>query len=105
MNPAEAALRRAAIDLDVLSGAWALVGGLALAARVEPRFTRDVDTVVAVPSDDAAETLVFDLSARGYTVNAIVEQEAVGRLSTARLQSPVGGAVSLFGYRSPEWGI
>jgi predicted nucleotidyltransferase len=96
MTPAEAALRRAASDLDALSGAWALVGGLALAARVEPRFTRDVDTVVAVPSDDAAETLVFDLSARGYTVGAIVEQEAVGRLSTARLQPPVGGAVSLF---------
>ena len=72
------------------------MGGLALAARVEPRFTRDVDVVVAVGSDDAAETLVFELGARGYKVGAIVEQEAVGRLSTARLQSPVGGAVSLF---------
>lgn len=65
MNPAEAALRRASDDLDALNAAWALVGGLALAARVEPRFTRDVDVVVAVRSDDDAETLVFDLSARG----------------------------------------
>jgi hypothetical protein len=70
--------------------------GLASGGLVEPRFTRDVDIVVAVPSDDAAETLVFDLGARGYRVGAIVEQEAVGRLSTARLQAPVGGAVSLF---------
>lgn len=96
MNPAEAALRQASGDLDALGADWALVGGLALAARVEPRFTRDVDVVVAVQSDDVAEGLIFDLGRRGYEVGAIVEQEAVGRLSTARLHSPAGGAVSLF---------
>jgi len=96
MNPAEAALRRAARDLDELSGAWALVGG-----RVEPRFTRDVDTVVAVPSGDAAETLVVDVSARAYTVGAIVGQEAVEGLSTARLRPRVGGACSCG--RSQPW--
>ncbi len=31
-----------ATDLD-----WALIGGLAISARLEPRFTRDVDLVVA----------------------------------------------------------
>jgi predicted nucleotidyltransferase len=96
MTPAEAALRKVSDDLDSLNAAWALVGGLALAARVEPRFTRDVDIAVAVQSDASAEALVFELSRRGYEVGAIVEQEAVGRLSTARLRSPVGGDVTLF---------
>jgi predicted nucleotidyltransferase len=96
MTPAEAALRKASDDLDSLDAAWALVGGFALAARVEPRFTRDVDIAVAVSSDASAEALVFELSRHGYEVGAIVEQEAVGRLSTARLRSPVGGDMTLF---------
>lgn len=84
----EAALRRAARDLDDLGRRWALVGALAVSARAEPRFTRDIDLVVAVSSDDDAERLVRDLQARGYLVQAIVEQEATRRLATARLTPP-----------------
>ncbi|MBI2156337.1 MAG: nucleotidyl transferase AbiEii/AbiGii toxin family protein [Candidatus Rokubacteria bacterium] len=88
MSRLEAALRRAARDLDDLGRRWALVGALAVSARAEPRFTRDIDLVVAVSSDDDAERLVRDLQARGYLVQAIVEQEATRRLATARLTPP-----------------
>lgn len=43
MNRLEAALRRAADDLDKSGRRWALVGGFAVSARVEPRFTSEVD--------------------------------------------------------------
>ncbi len=74
--------------LDELGATWALVGGLAVGARTEPRFTRDVDLAVAVPDDRTAEALLRDLMRRGYSVVALVEQDAVGRLATARLQAP-----------------
>lgn len=51
MNLIEAALRRTVIDLGRLGRGWALVGGFAVAARAEPRFTRDVDVPVAVEDD------------------------------------------------------
>jgi hypothetical protein len=81
----QSTLHRAARDLDDLRRRWALVGGLAVCARTEPRFTRDIDLVVAVEGDRDAERLVHDLQSRDYRVQAIVEQEGVGRLVTARL--------------------
>jgi len=74
--------------LDDLGVNWALVGGLAVGARTEPRFTRDVDLAVEVPDDATAEILLRNLMGRGYAVVALVEQDAVGRLATARLQVP-----------------
>lgn len=67
---------------------YALVGGLAVSARCEPRFTRDLDLAVAVEGDLEAEQLVSSLIARGYQVMAQVEQEQTGRLATARLLPP-----------------
>lgn len=84
----DAVLRRAARDLGDLGRQWALVGALAVSARAEPRFTRDVDLVVAVTSDDDAERVVRDLQRRSYRLDAIVEQEATHRLATARLAPP-----------------
>ena len=80
----ESVLRQAASDLNALRRRWALVGALAVSARTEPRFTRDIDLAVAVANDDDAERLVGDLQRRGYRVHAIVEQEATQRLATAR---------------------
>lgn len=88
LNRLESTLRRAAQDLNDLGRQWALVGGLAVSARTEPRFTRDIDLVVSVASDADAERLVHDLQVRGYRVQAIVEQTAVARLATARLVPP-----------------
>lgn len=83
-----AALHRAVRDLNELGQRWALVGGLAVSARAEPRTTRDIDLVVAVSEDSQAEKLVRDLRARGYTIAEHLEQEATGRLATVRLVAP-----------------
>lgn len=88
MNRIEAALRRIASDLDERGAAWALIGGFAVSARSEPRFTRDIDIAVAVESDAAAEDLVRSLAVAGYGIGALVEQDAVGGLATVRLFSP-----------------
>jgi hypothetical protein len=70
---------------------WALVGGLAVSARAEPRFTRDVDFAVALKSDREAETLILAIQARGYQIDTILEQESTGRLATVRLVAPGSG--------------
>ena len=79
-------MRAAAAALETRD--WALVGGLAVSARCEPRFTRDVDLAVAVADDAEAEALVRQLLTSGYQVLATVEQEAKGRLATVRLAIP-----------------
>jgi predicted nucleotidyltransferase len=67
---------------------FALVGGLAVSARTEPRFTRDADVCVAVEDDAEAEELTRTLQADGYSLIALVEQEATGRIATVRLRPP-----------------
>ncbi|HVF77832.1 MAG TPA: nucleotidyl transferase AbiEii/AbiGii toxin family protein [Solirubrobacteraceae bacterium] len=88
MTRVEEALRRIVADLERTSRAFALVGGFAVSSRTEPRFTRDVDLVVAVPNDAAAEGLLNELRTHGYSLVAAVEQLAANRLATARLASP-----------------
>jgi len=95
VNRIEAALRRIASQLDSRQARWALIGGFAVSARTEPRFTRDVDVAVLVESDSAAEHLVRSLTADGYGLSALVEQDAVGRLATVRLISPDADGVGV----------
>ena len=85
MNDLERSLRRCLDDLQALDCRLALVGGLAVSARAEPRLTRDADLVVAVTDDAEAEALLARLRRSGYSVHALVEQTATGRLATARL--------------------
>lgn len=85
MTSLEAALRQIHTDLTEAHVSFALVGGLAVSARTEPRFTRDADLAVALASDAEAEALIHSLRARDYGIEAVVEQEAVGRLATVRL--------------------
>jgi hypothetical protein len=80
----DAALR-VARDLEELGASFAIVGGLAVGARAEPRFTRDVDFAVAVDGDEDAERTIRALMARGYRVD-VVEHRTMGRLATARLR-------------------
>lgn len=82
------ALQRACADLEELGVAYALVGGLAVSARAEPRLTRDVDVAIAARDDAEAERRVQELVARGYRVTATVEQVKTGRLATVRLAAP-----------------
>lgn len=85
MTSLEAILRRIDADLVQAGVPFALIGGLAVSARTEPRFTRDADLAVALAGDTAAQALVHDMRMRGYGIGSIVEQEAVGRLATVRL--------------------
>lgn len=93
MNPIEAALDRIATDLLATGISWAVVGGFAVSARAEPRFTRDVDVAVAVSGDDEAESTIRRLTARSYRLIALTEQDAVGRLATARVVPPGTGGI------------
>jgi hypothetical protein len=88
----ETALRRINSDLSQARVPFAVVGGLAVSVRTEPRFTRDADLAVALPSDAEAEALIHTLRACHYGIEAVIEQEAVGRLATPDsriLRSPV----------------
>lgn len=67
---------------------FAVVGGLAVAVRAEPRLTRDADLAVAVADDTEAERLVAGLRVDGYHAFAAVEHEQSGRLATVRLSRP-----------------
>lgn len=86
-------LRRLVQDLGAIEARWALIGGFAVSARAEPRFTRDVDVSVLADGDEEAEQVVAALGRLGYTIIAIVEQEETGRLATVRLASPLPGGV------------
>ncbi len=78
----------------------ALLGGLAVSAWTEPRFTRDVDLAVAVQSDSEAERMIHGLVQRGWRLLATVEQKASGRLATARLLPPGEGPEGMVVRRS-----
>jgi predicted nucleotidyltransferase len=64
----------------------AIVGGIAISARTEPRFTKDLDFAVAVASDADAEQCVFTMRQLGYEITAALEQVKQTRLSTVRLR-------------------
>ena len=85
MTDLERSLIDAVAALRSIGARYALVGGLAVSTRAEPRLTRDADLAVSVASDAEAERLVLELQAAGYRVIAVVEQEATGRLAAARL--------------------
>lgn len=75
-------------DLRALGRDWALVGGLAVSARSEPRTTRDVDVVLAVATDAEGEGIIADLLSRGYGVEGQLEHTESNRLAGMRLISP-----------------
>lgn len=88
LTPLFELLRQLDGHLKQLGTRWALVGGLAVGARTDPRFTRDVDIAVAVDNDAEAEKLVNFLLGRGFRLGALLEQTAVDRLATVRLLAP-----------------
>lgn len=84
-------LARVERDLKECEARWALVGGVAVGARTEPRFTRDLDIVLAVKDDAAAERVVLSLREKGYEISAVLEHAKTGRLATVRLLPPGDG--------------
>jgi predicted nucleotidyltransferase len=93
--PFETTLRTICRDLDEARVPFALVGGLAVSVRTEPRFTRDADLAVAVHDDTDAERLIRALRARGYEVDSVVEQAVAGRIATVRLRRTTEAPVPL----------
>lgn len=85
MTDLHSTLRRIHGDLTDLGVPFALVGGLAVSALTEPRFTRDADFAVAVSDDAGAERLINQLQSRGYLTHTVLEHQATGRLATVRL--------------------
>ena len=83
-----AALIQLSADLRAIEARWALIGGLAVSARAEPRTTRDIDVSVAVEDDREAENTVYRMRGRGYGIALHLEQEETDRLSTMRLAMP-----------------
>jgi hypothetical protein len=87
----EEALIRFETDARVLRLRWALVGGLAISVRAEPRTTNDLDAAVVVASDHEAETVVRACHGLGYQdqpEGAELEQREVGRLAGFRFVAP-----------------
>jgi hypothetical protein len=86
----EEGLLRLQADLNALGLRWALVGGVAVSIRAEPRTTRDLDVAVSVSGDQEAEKISFLLKLRGYTPEPVQHfvETADGRLSMARLRLP-----------------
>jgi len=88
----EIALRRIVDDLTEEDVRFALVGGLAVSVRAEPRLTRDIDLAISVHDDSMAEAIVQRLIARDYQPGAVIEHQS-GRLATVRL-SHLGSTAS-----------
>jgi predicted nucleotidyltransferase len=88
MTDLESLLSRSAHVLREAGAPFALVGGLGVSVRSEPRFTKDIDLAVAVADAREAEKIVAAFLAQGYRVTHQVEQEATGRLATVRLSAP-----------------
>lgn len=93
VNAVAASMAQVAHDLDRLDARWALVGGFAVSARAQPRFTRDVDIAVLVDDDHGAEAVVRAMVGLGYSVALMVEHDNQQRLATVRLVSPMPGGV------------
>ena len=95
MTALERTLRLTAEVLDGLEVPWALVGGLAVSARTEPRFTRDIDLAVSVADDPTAEAVVRSFLDHGFQVASLVEQDVLERLATVRLRPPTTSDTAL----------
>ena len=88
MSPLEAVIRRALSDLSKARARGAVIGGLAVSARIEFRFTKDVDFALAVADDRDAERIVTSFLQSRYQLLSMLDQTATGRFATARLIPP-----------------
>lgn len=88
-------------ELESLDAQFALVGGMAVAVRAEPRFTRDIDLAVAVADDSAAERILGGLIRRGYRPVAELDRKDRPRLAAMRLAPPGSDIDILESERTP----
>jgi hypothetical protein len=88
VSPLEAVLRRALANLTRAGARGAVIGGQAVSARTEFRFTRDIDVALSVADDREAEHIVSTFLQSGHQVLSLLDQTATGRFATARLIPP-----------------
>ena len=81
-------LRLSAQCLDEIEARYALVGGLAVGVRVEPRFTRDVDLAIDVKTDADAEAVAAHLIHSGFRLLAEMDHTVSNRIATLRMLPP-----------------
>lgn len=96
MTQLQRALLKLQVDLRQLGLRWALIGGLAVSMRGEPRTTRDLDVTVAVTGDSEVESVISKFMSRGYRVKAVRKHPDLKRVSSVRLlveSSAIRGAI------------
>ncbi len=91
MNWLQPALLKLQVDLEHLGLRWALIGGLAVSLRGEPRTTKDLDVAIAVTGNREAESIVGNFTSRGYRLDAVREHLELKRLVSVGLVASVPG--------------
>ena len=75
-------------NLQRIDVGFALVGGIAVSVRAEPRFTRDADFAMAVSTDSEAEHITFQMQRLGYRAAGPGGAFAPGLVLVLRSLSP-----------------
>ena len=81
-------LRVVSSHLDEAGAKYALVGGLAVGARCQARFTKDIDFAVATASGEEAERLASTLIHSGFRTFQDFNNSRNDRIATLRLLPP-----------------
>ncbi len=63
---------------------FAVIGGLAVSVRTEPRFTKDADFLVAVAGDAEAERIGQAMLRHGFVLVSLFERTDLTRIATMR---------------------
>lgn len=81
---------RAVAEFGQAGVPFAVVGGVAVGVRAEPRVTRDLDFALVVDSDAEAEQILHSLQARGFLIQSVFENAAkrISTVRTLRRESP-----------------
>lgn len=88
LDDLEQHLRRCVACLREIGADFAMVGGLAVGIRTQPRFTMDIDLALAVADDDEAERILSSLLQDGFRPVMELDHAPTGRLATMRLAPP-----------------
>ena len=76
-------------DMSQVGRGFALIGGLAVSARSEPRTTRDVDLAVAVLSDDDAEEILRGITLPVAQLGHLIALKLLARNDVERPQDQI----------------
>lgn len=67
---------------------YCIVGGFAVSYRAEPRLTRDIDIALSLATDAEVENLIRNITYTGLIAETVLENTALGLISTVRLVNP-----------------